>query len=285
MLNYFRIFRPVNILFIAFAQWLSAYYLDFSANLGSIAEGGIYWLILGTAACAAFGYWINDFLDKKRDEINKPSKVFITDLHKITVYLHLLFFILTASFAGFKISFDLLVVFLGVLLVLLLYSGFLKDIAGLGNIVIAALSFYSIYLVSRLFPEADSLLIIHFAMLAGMINLCREIVKDAEDVEGDAALNSKTMPVVFGLKATNLAVYIILLFTLSFLVVSLYYQSNFLAKPLLYVYYAYQLLFVIIPLYKVTIDVRFAEKKDDFTRLSKILKYVIFTGILSILFF
>ncbi|MEY2925230.1 MAG: hypothetical protein RLZZ337_1780 [Bacteroidota bacterium] len=285
MLNYLKIYRPINILFIALAQWLAAYFLDFSASFQSIKEGGIYWLMLGTASCAAFGYWVNDFLDQERDAINKIGQRTISSINKMWSYVHFLIFILIALFAGFMLSTYFLVVFAAVILLLVLYSTVLKDVAGLGNILIGLLSFLSIYLIIKLFPDADALLIIHFALLAGMINLCREIIKDAEDLEGDQATNGRSLPIVFGLRYTNLAVYIILLFTLSFLVVSLYYQSNFLTTPLRYLYYTYQLLFVIVPLYKVAIDVRFAEHKAHYTSLSKWLKYVIFTGILSILFF
>ena len=157
MLNYIRIYRPVNILFIALAQWLNAYYLDFSASLTSISSGGIYWLMLGTAACAAFGYWINDYLDTQRDSINKPNRLFINRFPKIAVYLHFLVFILVALLSGNKLSLYFLLVFTIVILCLFIYSRVLKDIAGLGNLVIAALSFYSIYLVSLLFVEVDNL--------------------------------------------------------------------------------------------------------------------------------
>ena len=44
-------------------------------RLEILKDGGIYWLILGTAACSAFGYWINDFTDYQRDVINK-SRVY-----------------------------------------------------------------------------------------------------------------------------------------------------------------------------------------------------------------
>jgi len=285
MLDYFRIYRPINILFIAIAQFLSAYYLDFSGSLASICSGGIFWLILGTSACAAFGYWVNDFLDEKRDIINKPQKMHLSFLPSGVVYLHFLIFILLGLFAGFKLGLIYLLVFSLVFLVLFLYSKIFRNIAGLGNFIIAFLSFLSIYLIGELFTEVDSLLLIHFAMMAGMVNLCREIVKDAEDIEGDSATRSNTFPVVFGLKATNIAVYILLLFIISFMVISLYYQGRFLSKPLIFVYYLYYFLFVFVPLYKVAIDIRFAEKKSDYSSLSKLLKYVILTGILSILFF
>ncbi|MBT8326080.1 MAG: UbiA family prenyltransferase [Bacteroidia bacterium] len=285
MLNYLKIYRPINILFIALAQWLSAYFLNFEASYVSIYDGGLYWLILGTAACAAFGYWINDFLDIDRDEINKSHFKAIKSLNPNLVYVHLLAFVSIATYCGNVLGTWFILLFAITIALLFLYSKWLKNIAGLGNLLIAALSFVSVYAVSVLFPEVDRLLMLHFAMLAGFLTLCRELVKDAEDVKGDSETNAKTLPIVLGLVNTNNLIYILLLFIISFLVISLYYQSRFLTSAMQFAYYGYYFLFVIVPLYKVAIDVRSAQSKQEYAFLSKILKYTLFTGVLSILFF
>lgn len=285
MQNYLKIYRPINILFIALAQWLTAYFLHFDASYQSVLSGGIYWLMLGTAACAAFGYWINDFFDIERDAINKPLQVGINRLNPNLVYVHLLAFVSAAFYCGNVLGTWFILLFVITLLLLFLYSKWLKNIAGIGNLLIAFLSFVSVFAVAVLFPEVDRLLILHFAMVAGCITLCRELVKDAEDIEGDTETNAKTVPIVMGLKNTNTLIYVLLLFTISFLVISLYYQSRFLSTAMQFAYYGYYLLFVIIPLYKVAIDIRYAENKHDYNKLSTILKYTLFTGVLSILFF
>ena len=125
----------------------------------------------------------------------------------------------------------------------------------------------------------------HFSALAAFVTLARELVKDAEDIEGDRSTGSQTVPVLLGLNVTNIAVYIVLLFTLSFAIVSLYAQRSYLSVPLSYLYYVYSGLFLILPMYKIAIDVRYAKEKSEYSRLSLWLKYVIFVGILSILFF
>jgi 4-hydroxybenzoate polyprenyltransferase len=285
MLNYLKIYRPLNLLFIAAAQLLAGYYLNFAANFTTLLKGNHHWFIIGTAACAAFGYWINDFYDKERDAINKTEQKFIHKLNPYLVYIHVLAFVSLALYAGNQLGAWFFMLFLVTIVSLLVYGIFLKNIAGIGNFLIAALCFISIYAISELFVDVDRLLIIHFSTLAGMITLAREIVKDSEDLEGDRLTRGKTLPIIVGLRNSNLLVYVIILFTMSFMIVSLYYQNQFLAKPLIYVYYAYYLLFVVIPLYKVAIDIRVSNQKMQYAYFSKILKYVMFTGILSILFF
>jgi 4-hydroxybenzoate polyprenyltransferase len=121
--------------------------------------------------------------------------------------------------------------------------------------------------------------------LAGFLNLCREIVKDAEDMEGDRQKNAKTIPLTFGLKFSNRIVYFILLFTISFVAISLYYQKQYFKAPVNYIYWAYYFLFVIVPLYRLAVRIRFDEDATDYSEHSKVLKYDLYTGILSILFF
>jgi len=285
MLNYLKAYRPLNILFIALAQWLASYYLDFSASRESIKLGGVYYLILGTAACAAFGYWTNDYFDVIRDRINKPGKNWVGRLNKYAIWSHLLLFISIALYCGNALGVWFVGLFIITLITLVVYNIWLKDIAGIGNVLIGALSFISIYCIQFLFKEVDKLLLLHFATLAGMLNFSREIVKDAEDLKGDSESGANTLPIVFGIRNANLVVYVILLFTISFMVVSLINQNQYLAKPINYLYFMYYAFFVILPLYYVAVEVRYAKEKSKYAYISKVLKYVMFTGILSILFF
>lgn len=286
MANYLKIYRPLNLLFIALAQCFAGYYLNFSAHLGLLIEEGVFWFILATASTAAYGYWVNDLMDRKRDELNGKSLKFIHVMNRYSVYAHLLLFLLLALYSANQVD-DIRIRLLVVasLFILSIYSLFLKNIAGIGNVLIGVLCFFSIYAIRWIFEEVDPLLIIHFATLAGTVTLARELVKDAEDAEGDRETKGRTVPILFGLKATNSMVYGVLLFAISFAIVSLYYQRTFLFDSLKYVYYAYYLIFVLYPLYRVAIDVRFATQKEDYNRLSLFLKYALFTGVLSMMFY
>ena len=283
--NYLAIYRPINILFIALAQWLCAYYLDGAASSESLTSGGIYYLLLGTASCAAFGYWINDWLDISRDAINKENPSTIESYSQGMVIAHLIAFTALAIVCGSVLGKWFIVLFTFTLLILSLYSSMLKNVAIVGNAAVAILSFLSLYAVIKLFPNVEYLLILHFATMAGFINFAREIIKDAEDANGDISTGAKTVPAVFGFKALNSSVFIVLIFTVAFLVVSLYFQRNYFRGSLQLVYYAYTAAFILIPLFYSAIQAMFAEHKHDYTKLSLLLKYTLFTGILSILFF
>ena len=111
------------------------------------------------------------------------------------------------------------------------------------------------------------------------------MVKDAEDIEGDEQTGARTLPIIGGLNVSNITVHGILIMTIAFVMVSVFSQSQFFESFLKYVYYAYYALFVVLPLYKIAVDVRYARTKEEYTRLSYLLKYVLGVGILSILFF
>jgi 4-hydroxybenzoate polyprenyltransferase len=285
MNGYLQIYRPLNITFIALAQWLSAYFLDTHSTFDVVAEGGIYWLMIGTAACTAFGYWVNDYTDYQRDVINRSEVSAIHRLDSKVVYIHFLIFISIALYAGNILGSWFLSLFVITIAALATYSKWLKNIAVVGNFTIAALSFVSLFSVYHLFPSLNIQLILHFASLAAVLNLVREMVKDAEDLEGDEKTGAKTLPTLWGLSGTNISVYVILLVTTSFTMVSVYFQSYFFESTLKYVYYSYYLLFIAFPLYKIAVDIRYAKTKEEYTELSALLKYVLGVGILSMLFF
>lgn len=285
MSGYLLIYRPLNIIFIVLAQWLAAYFLDTHSTFDVVAEGGIYWLMLGTSACTAFGYWVNDYTDYQRDVINRSEVSAIHRLDSKVVSIHFLIFISTALYAGNVLGIWFISLFLITIAALATYSKWLKNIAIVGNFIIAALSFFSLYSVYQLFPSLNIQLILHFASLAAVLNLVREMVKDAEDLEGDYKTGAKTLPALWGLSGTNISVYVILLITTSFTMVSVYFQSYFFESTLKYVYYAYYLLFIGFPLYKIAVDIRYAKTKEEYTELSTLLKYVLGVGILSMLFF
>ena len=285
MLKYFALYRPLNIFFIALAQLLCAYYLDPYASINQLVANGVLWIILGTLACSSFGYWLNDFLDKERDSINKVKTFDISNVPTYVIYIHLFVLAILAAFSGLMLSSVFLYINLLTLFSLSLYSIILKNIAFLGNVLIAFLSFVSIFMLIFLFPDIDFALLFYFATLAGVLTLCRELVKDGEDVEGDKITGAKTVPVVFGTNTLNISVYVLLIFIISFSVISLYHQSVYFPAALRYVYYLYYLLFVLTHLYTIAVDVRYAQNKQEYAKLSLRLKYVIATGILSLLFF
>jgi len=285
MKSYIAIYRPLNILFIGVAQFLCAYFLDTSSSLESLVSAGVHWVILGTACAASFGYWVNDFLDQERDQINKKRPSAIQALSEWMVWLHIAVFGIASIAIGFMLGSWFLGVYSVTLLLLLLYSLWLKNVMLFGNIVIAVLCFLSLYMVYKLIPSLDIILVLHFAAVAGFLTLIRELLKDAEDIEGDRETGAKTLPIVLGLKVTHSAVFIVACATLLFTITSLYAQQSYLTTTMSYVYYTYYAVFIIFPIYKIAIDVPYVTEKAGYSKLAQWVKYVIFVGILSMMFF
>jgi 4-hydroxybenzoate polyprenyltransferase len=285
MSSYLKIYRPLNLFFIGLSQILCAYFLDRYASFTSVIENGVFWLILGTVSCASFGYWVNDYYDQKRDIINKKKPSHIKYYSRLIINTHLITFVLVALTSGYLIGIWFLSLFSFTLVLLFLYSWRLKDLPLIGNLIISMLSFYSIYSITMLSSSVDVFLIVHFSLFSGLITFCREIIKDVEDFEGDRAFGSQTLPIRFGKKIINNVVYVLLLLLISLLIFSYYYQIQYFQGALKYIFCSYCVLFIVIPLYKAAIDIRYTNNKSDYNSLSLLMKYVIFTGILSILFF
>lgn len=285
MLSYLKIYRPLNLIFIGVAQILAAYFLYFDSTLSLVLEAGVLWLAIGTVTIAAFAYWMNDYYDFERDAINKEGRMNVRSLSKAILLIHLLSFLLIIFLAANHLNSTITICFILSLITLWLYNFLLKDYPLIGNMLIGILSFISVFMVGWLFVEIDKRLLLHYGLLAGLVNFCRELVKDAEDLEGDRATGSKTIAVIWGIETVNKIVYYSILFTISFIVISLYYQKQYYSGALLYVYWSFYLIFVVIPLYQVALDIKFVIQKSDYTKLSRKLKYILYTGILSILFF
>jgi 4-hydroxybenzoate polyprenyltransferase len=74
-----RISRPINLLLIAFAQAMVAYFLIGTdrSGLPVLQDYRLYLLVLATLLITAAGYMINDYYDVKIDLINRPKAVVV----------------------------------------------------------------------------------------------------------------------------------------------------------------------------------------------------------------
>jgi len=124
-----------------------------------------------------------------------------------------------------------------------------------------------------------------FAFLYGgfafIISLIREVIKDMEDMEGDRKYGCRTMPIVWGLNASKVfvAVWLIVLIT-TLVILQIYVLQYGWWFSILYC-----ILLIIIPLFWVFNKLYVAKSSEDFHQLSTAVKLIMFTGILSMLFF
>lgn len=263
---------------------------------------GIYFilLIISSVIIAAAGYIINDYFDLNIDLINKPDKLVVEKIisRRWVIFWHLLFSI-AGIIIGFYIDWKTNVRFLGLanfgcVSLLFLYSISLKKKLLSGNIVISALTAWVILVIgwcetSNLlqanligsFTEKITRISFLYAGFAFVISLIREVVKDMEDMEGDRRYGCNTMPIAWGINVTKvfLAVWLIVL-TSALLIVQFY--------VLVFKWWwsaIYCILLIIIPLLYIFKMLYSVNTSKDYHRLSSFIKLVMFTGILSMIFF
>ncbi|MCL2689169.1 MAG: UbiA family prenyltransferase [Chitinispirillia bacterium] len=150
-------------------------------------------LLLMTAAmcAAAYGNVINDILDIKSDLISHPSRPLVNGT--MSVPAAIIFAVLLACgslISAYQASLFHLKAALIPILALTLYSIYFKRTPIIGNLIIAALVAYALLFGSL--PHPQTKILILPALLAFLLNFCREIVKDVEDMGGDKAAGFAT---------------------------------------------------------------------------------------------
>lgn len=295
-MKYLNLIRYKNLLLLAFMQLVILFgFLKMQDIPLALALWQYYLLIMATVCIAAGGYIINDIMDQDVDGINKPKKAIVghTISENFAYNLYVAFSIVGVGI-GFYLSKiigrpNFVTVFILCAALLYIYSTSFKQIMIVKNIVVAFLLAFSILIIDlfMIFPATDISnreqmfpvfsVLIDFSIIAFIINLLREMVKDLEDVNGDYNNGIQTLPVALGVSRTTK-----LVFVLSFvpIISILYYMYvNLFELQLATVYI---LGFIIGPLLYFSIKIWSAKSKKDYSHLSDVLKGIIFFGIIAI---
>lgn len=233
------------------------------------------WFLVGATVCvAAGGYIINDYYDVKIDIINKPSRVVIDRLLKrrVAIVLHLLFTV-TGILLTFPLGKKIGLIVLASAFILWFYSNFLKRQPFWGNLTVAIVTGLAVWLPA-LYYENNETAIRLFALYAFCISLIREIIKDMEDMRGDARYGCRTLPIVWGIRATKW----LLAALTALLAILLIAGLDLLPKVA-----AYSLLVLFVPLGYFTKKMIAADKIRDYRQLSILCKNMMLLGILAML--
>jgi geranylgeranylglycerol-phosphate geranylgeranyltransferase len=171
---------------------------------GIIIPGVLLLFIVATLITAA-GNVINDYFDVEIDRVNRPDRPIPSGqvrLPAARAYAVTLFLagILACLFTNELCS--AIAVFNS--LILIAYAARLKRTPLLGNLTVSYLS-ASMFMFGGAFDGLQGLFrVMPFAVMTFFAMLARELVKDAEDVEGDKASGAVTIPIRYGITATML---------------------------------------------------------------------------------
>jgi 4-hydroxybenzoate polyprenyltransferase len=294
-----RLIRLPNLLIVAATQILIRYCIISpllgQGNMSLQLHGGLFaMLVVATVFTTAAGYVINDYFDRKIDRVNKPSAVIVGKLvyprHAMAIHL---FFSIIGTILGIWVSFKAHVLYLSLIFfmvngLLWFYSTTYKRQFLLGNFIVALLAAFVPFLVllyelpllareygSQVTPMIRYLMIwvLGFALFAFMLNLIREFVKDAEDLEGDRVFGKRTIPVVWGVPAARW-ISAALLFIAVLLLISAWYF--YIPDGLSLIYFIF---FLIIPMLVVMGILLIKNSTGSFHQASLLLKFILITGL------
>jgi len=191
-----EISRPHNMV-AAGACVYSSYYLSGGRDIGPVA-----WPVVFTALVTGLGNLINDFFDADIDRVNKPHRPIpsgrLARAHVLRVYAvgtvlltALMIFVLPPTILSLMVAWESL---------LFCYAARVKRVALFGNILIGAVC-ASAFLVGAMVTDVTGVVVFPvffaFAFVVG-----REIVKGAEDIEGDRLAGARTLAVRYGVTRT-----------------------------------------------------------------------------------
>jgi 4-hydroxybenzoate polyprenyltransferase len=301
MYHYLQLLRWPNLLIVA----LTMYLLHFTFLLPALQTADIApplsafhfsLLMFMTLLATAAGYVVNDWFDYPIDVINKPDQVIINKritwrtARQLYVLLIVIGALLSSYLSARNELWGICLIYNLTTLLLYLYARYLKRKPLVGNLVVALLCAMVTGLVWYIHLEPLQKLTLIDPDKAGYLNwtlsaylgfsflitLYREIVKDLEDMEGDSAVGARTIPIVFGQWLTKITAsvcaFLLLVGLISFLMISKGYGENPLKLTI-------GIILLICLIISVLLLFRF-RKKEDFGRLSSLLKFTMLLGLL-----
>lgn len=297
-----RLIRFPNLIIVALTQWLLYDRIILPAlhthQLSPTLPPDQFYLFIAATVCVtAGGYIINDIVDVRNDLINKPHQVIIgRRIAASTAYwlyfcINLLGFLFSMHLAFVGDRMPLLFLFPMATIGLLLYSIFFKKRPLAGNLLV---SFYTAGVALLVWiAEAPALaklsaaalerpihLLAYYAVFAFLANVFREIVKDLEDMRGDAAVGARTIPIAWGIPAAKQlasAAAIALLMYLLYFTITLFAQISTPGKV--------ALILLILLIGTASGMLLSARQEQSYHRLSQFIKIIMLWGILLLLIF
>ena len=196
--GFFTITRPANAV-VSGVTAIIAYLIA----TGTVIPSTVLLLVIVTLITAA-GNVINDYFDADIDRINRPERQIPSGSVSPMAARG---FAVTLFLSGILVAIFTPPLCLAIALIntlfLILYAVKLKSMPVVGNAAVAYLT-ASIFLFGGAFAGGDALvLMLPLAAITFLATMAREILKDAEDVEGDDAGGADTLPIRIGIRSTS----------------------------------------------------------------------------------
>ena len=302
---YLQLLRVGNLAFLAILLYVMEKWVTVPLlHLEKFPEQMPWWvltlLILSVVCVAAGGYVINDYFDVKIDRINRPDDMVVTRVISREAAMNW-FYVLTAigMVAGLAVawwarSWNLLFIYIVIPGLLWFYSASYKRMLLVGNLIVAFISALVPLLVAiinadylkHLYSEALAYTPIvgqlfvwlsGFALFSFLLTWAREVVKDIEDVEGDREMECRTMPIVWGEKASKVVVTLLVVATMALIGYLAYFVLPF---PMQWSTLTgrFVIFGVMVPLVCVLVLLWFARSKRELHTVQQVLKFAMFLG-------
>jgi 4-hydroxybenzoate polyprenyltransferase len=282
VLGFLRLIRVQNLMIVVLTQFMARIFLVGPEPQGSradwlriLTDPTIWLLSFSTVCIAAAGYIINDYFDIKIDLVNKPQRVVIGRYLKrrVAIGTHQLLNIL-GCLIGLYLSRWVFVIDVVSVSLLWFYSAKFKRQPLIGNVVISLLTALS-FIVLAVYYRQNAQMLLIYALFSFGISLIREIIKDMQDIRGDARFGCRTLPIVWGLRRTKYLLYVLI----GAFIATLFLIANSLNNHRLTIIFALLLL----PLAFFTYRLVLADTRRDFGYLSTLCKFIMLMGVMSMI--
>ena len=264
--------RPFNIFLGILTCFLVSYLIDFN-NFYRFIDLCVVLIFYMIGANI-----LNDIVDIEIDRINKPHRFLVQHpINKLYIFITIIVLFTFGTWNTLKLPplAQQLVLFF-ILPAIILYEFFFKRLPLLGNIIISLLV-GSVFIYAEASLTGEIVITWKIFILAFILNLIREIIKDIQDIKGDATNNFKTLPIVAGIP---LSIIILRILSLIFIIISMH--------PIYIQFYSFYyiplILFSIhVPLLYIMWRLRVSITSKECDNFSNILKLMIINGIIIIL--
>ena len=204
--RYILLLRPSNFIITVASVFVSC--LLAGGNAGHISA-----MILASLAAGLIGgggMVVNDIFDVEIDRVNKPARPLPSGA--VSPRAAAIFYALLTA-VGLLLNLFLhsnaQAIAVGAAVLIFFYSYRLKSTPLFGNVTVGLLTGMAFIYGGAAVGNIDRAIVP--ALFAFLINVGRELIKDMEDVEGDALHHAETFPVKYGMKSALIVATVLLL--------------------------------------------------------------------------